>query len=130
VTAGYLLDTNAALLAVTMPERLSATARAAVEAGPNTLSVLSYWEVLLKSRKGKLDVGDPRSWWVDALDQLAARVLPLQAQHVTAIHLLPAFHQDPFDRALIAQATIENLTLVTTNAEIPRYASDRFHVVQ
>lgn len=34
--------------------------------GPAYLSVLSYWEVMLKSAKGKLDVGDPRYWWQEA----------------------------------------------------------------
>ena len=57
--SGNLLDTNAALIALADPDRLSGTARKAVLAGPNVLSVVSYWEVVLKSMKGNLDVGDP-----------------------------------------------------------------------
>jgi PIN domain nuclease of toxin-antitoxin system len=60
---GYLLDTNFALLGISRPDRLSAEIRQTVENGPVYLSVLCYWEVLLKSMKGALEVGDPRQWW-------------------------------------------------------------------
>jgi PIN domain nuclease of toxin-antitoxin system len=118
---GYLLDTNALLFALSIPERLSAEARAAIEAGPNMLSVISYWEVMLKSRKGKLDVGDPREWWRDAIEQLAAAQLPLRAEHIATVYTLSPHHQDPFDRVLIAQAIAEDLTLITSDAEIALY---------
>lgn len=120
--SGFLLDTNVLLFALSVPEKLSAEARTAIEAGPNMLSVVSYWEVMLKSMKGKLDVGDPREWWRDAVEQLAATQLPLRAEHIAAVYTLPAHHQDPFDRVLIAQAIEEDLTLITSDAEIARYA--------
>jgi len=127
--SGYLLDSNAALIALTEPRGLGSRARAAILAGPNVLSAVVYWEVLLKSMKGVLKIGDPRAWWADALDQLAATPLALRPEHVAGVYTLPPIHRDPFDRVLIAQATVEDLTLVTTDAEIPRYASERFRVV-
>jgi len=126
---GYLLDTNAALIALTEPDRLPTAVRTALLAGPNILSVVSYWEVLLKSMKGNLKVGDPRTWWRDALDQLAATPLALRPEHVAEVYTLPPLHRDPFDRILIAQAMAEELELVTTDGEIPRYASTRLRVV-
>jgi PIN domain nuclease of toxin-antitoxin system len=108
---------------------LSATARAATAAGPNFISIVSYWEVMLKSMKGTLDVGDPRSWWLEALDQLAATPLILRPQHIAAVYALPPIHKDPFDRMLIAQATAEELTLVSSDGEIARYASTGLRVV-
>lgn len=117
------------LIALTAPERLSAAVRKAVLAGPNIVSVLSFWEVLLKSMKGNLSVGDPRTWWFDALDQLAATPLALRPDHVAEIYTLPDIHKDPFDRALIAQATVEDLDFVTLDTEIPLYLSARFRVV-
>ena len=126
---GYLLDTNVILVALTEPDRLPATVRRAVLRGPNVLSVVSYWEVLLKSMKGNLRVGDPRSWWHDALEQLAGTPLALRPDHVAEIYTLPPIHKDPFDRVLIAQAAVEYLALVTLDAEIPLYASARFRVV-
>ena len=126
---GYLLDTNVALLALEAPERLSRAGRAAVKSGPNVLSVISYWEVILKSAKGKLDVGNPAAWWETALSDFAATAMPLRPVHVAEIHGLPFIHRDPFDRALIAQATVEDLVLVTTDEEIMRYASERLRVI-
>jgi PIN domain nuclease of toxin-antitoxin system len=126
----YLLDTHTAIWALDRPEALSAPARNAASTGPNILSVVSYWEVMIKSMKGRLDVGDPRAWWFDALDQLAATPLPLRPQHIAAVHSLPSIHKDPFDRMLIAQATVEGLALVSSDTEIVRYASEQLRVIR
>lgn len=127
--SGYLLDTNTVLIGLSNPELLPVHVREAMLIGRNRLSVLSYWEVLLKNMKGKLDVGEPRLWWLDALDKLAATIVPLRGEHISAIGDLPSIHQDPFDRALIAQAIVEDLTLVTVDRDIPKYASDRLRVL-
>jgi PIN domain nuclease of toxin-antitoxin system len=129
VLNGYLLDTSTALIALSEPGSLSSTSRRAVLRGPNVLSVVSYWEVLLKSMKGSLDVGDPRAWWRDALEQLVATPLPLRPEHVAGLYALPPIHKDPFDRILIAQAATEGLTLVTRDDQILRYASPHLKVV-
>ena len=126
---GYLLDTSAALVALTDPARLSPRVRAVIRTGPNILSAILYWEVLLKSMKGLLKIGDPLTWWPDALEQLAATPLVLRPEHVAEIYRLPPIHRDPFDRVLIAQAMVEGLSLVTTDREILRYASKRLRVV-
>jgi PIN domain nuclease of toxin-antitoxin system len=126
---GYLLDTNVTLIALTTPDRLPATVRRSILRGPNIVSVVSFWEVLLKSMKGSLRVGDPRSWWHEALEQLAATPLKLRTEHIAEIYTLPTIHKDPFDRVLIAQAAVEDLDLVTTHAEIPLYASARIRVI-
>jgi PIN domain nuclease of toxin-antitoxin system len=116
-----LLDTHVVLFALLRPEALSSDIQAAIVDGPNHLSVASYWEVMLKSMKGSLDVGDPRAWWKDALAELAGQSLSVQSDHVSAVYSLPPIHKDPFDRILIAQAISENLTLVTCDAKIGDY---------
>lgn len=126
---GNLLDTGVALIAVDDPAKLNPEIQKAIVAGPNFLSVVAYWEVMLKSVKGKLDAGDPRAWWFDTLDQLAATPLPLRPEHVAAIHGLLPIHNDPFDRALIAQATVECLTLVTADSAIALYESALLRVI-
>jgi PIN domain nuclease of toxin-antitoxin system len=85
---------------------------------------------MLKNVKGSLRVGDPRVWWREALEQLAATSLPVRAEHIGGLHDLPAIHSDPFDRVLIAQATVENMTLVVADSEIPQYASEHLRVVR
>ena len=127
---GYLLDTNVVLQATATPERLTSRARAAIKKGPVFLSVISYWEVMVKAMRGSLDVGDTRDWWRETVDDLGLQALLFRPEHVAAIYHLPPIHQDPFDRALIAQATVEGLALVTTDSEIPKYGSDRFQVIR
>jgi PIN domain nuclease of toxin-antitoxin system len=59
-----------------------------------------------QEHEGNLNVGDPRTWWRDTLDQLAATPLALRAEHVAELYTLPPLHKDPFDRILIAQASL------------------------
>lgn len=92
--------------------------------------MISYWEVILKSAQGKLDVGDPRAWWETALSDFAATALPLRPVHVAQVHGLPAIHNDPFDRALIAQAIVGELVLVTADEKIALYTSERLRVIR
>ena len=126
---GNLLDTNVILIAPVRPESLSPAVQKAVLDGPNFLSAISYWEVVIKCMKGKLNVGDPKRWWTDVLEELAADSLPLLPQHVGSLPALPFIHKGPFDRVLIAQALDEGLDLVTTDSEIARYASQDLRVI-
>ncbi len=126
----FLLDTHTALWALERPEALTPAALKVVSYGPNVLSLVSYWEVMLKSMKGNLDVGDPRLWWQEALEQLNARVLALRPEHIGAVYNLPPIHKDPFDRMLIAQAMVEGLALVSSDHNIARYASKSLSVIR
>lgn len=128
--SGNLLDTNAVIFALTIPDRLSVAARKAILRGPNLVSVVSYWEILLKSMKGMLDVGDPREWWRDALSELAAVPLLLRPEHVSAVYELSAHHKDPFDRILLAQARVERISFITTDKEISKYASGELKIIR
>jgi PIN domain nuclease of toxin-antitoxin system len=93
-----------------------------VEAGPVVLSVASYWEAVIKARKGLVTIADPVSWWERATGLLAGTVLSIRAGHVSALHGLAELHRDPFDRLLIAQAQAEGLALVTSDDVVRRYA--------
>ena len=125
----FLLDTNVVLRALKRPASLSPRVRKAIVDGPNVLSVVVYWEMVLKVMKGLLIVGYPRAWWPDALDMLAATALPIDPAHIDQVHDLPAIHKDPFDRLLIAQALVEDCTLVTTDREMHKYKSKRLRVI-
>ena len=84
---------------------------------------------MIKSCKGLLDVGDPRLWWDSAQRELGLQPLMFLPEHISALYDLPLHHHDPFDRALIAQATVEDLTFLTTDSRIEHYASDRLRVL-
>jgi PIN domain nuclease of toxin-antitoxin system len=122
VDGPYLLDTSTVIWALTDPKRISKPARAALETGPLVLSVASYWEVVIKARKGLLRLADPVTWWARASALLGGTVLSIRVRHVSALHGLPEIHNDPFDRILIAQASAEGLALVTLDEQIRRYA--------
>ncbi|MEE3644393.1 MULTISPECIES: type II toxin-antitoxin system VapC family toxin [Pectobacteriaceae] len=47
--------------------------------------------------------------------------LPIASEHVVSVESLPAVYKDPFDRLLVAQATMEGITLLTTDALVARY---------
>jgi PIN domain nuclease of toxin-antitoxin system len=127
---GYLLDTSVALLSVMEPERIGPKIRTAMAGGPAFLSIISYWEVMIKTCKGLLEVRDPRSWWMRTQEDLGLQPLMLLPEHISALYDLPLHHHDPFDRALIAQATVEDLGFLTTDSRIDPYASDRLRVLR
>ena len=47
--------------------------------------------------------------------------LPISSEHAVNVDQLPPVHKDPFDRVLLAQALVEGLTLLTTDAQLARY---------
>lgn len=121
VRSAHLLDTSTLVWTLGEPGRLSAKVRRLVEAGENVVSVASYWEVVIKTQKGLLSISDLATWWRQATELTAARVLHIRASHITALAGLPMLHKDPFDRILVAQAKAEGLGLVTTDALIGQY---------
>jgi PIN domain nuclease of toxin-antitoxin system len=100
---------------------LSTLAREAIATGESIISVASYWEVVIKTRKGLLPIPDPVTWWTRTAHLFGNRMLPIRASHVTALEALSDLHRDPFDRILIAQAIAEGLALVTNDSKIAKY---------
>lgn len=118
----YLLDTSTLIWSLASPDRLSPPARRALKAGPLVLSVVSYWEVAIKARKGLLTIADPVSWWSRATNLLGGEILSIRADHISALAGLPDLHRDPFDRMLVAQAAAEGLVFLGGDEQIRRYA--------
>jgi PIN domain nuclease of toxin-antitoxin system len=119
-----LLDSNVFIFIVQQPDRLSARARAAIVDPGNTryLSLVTPWELQIKSSLQKFDLGKPLREIVQReVDTATVKLLPITLEHIDALSRLPDHHRDPFDRLLIAQAVHENLTIVTSDATIARY---------
>ncbi len=120
-----LLDTHVFLWWNEGSPRLSRNAhRLLADPGNNLFfSVVSAWEMALKAQSGKLGLPTPVSAYVPArLSHYGMEALGLTLVHVLASSALPAHHRDPFDRMLVAQAQIEQLTIVTHDSELRRYA--------
>ena len=119
-----LLDTHLLLWAAGEPRKLSRKARALIEASDNELffSSASLWEVVIKRGLGREDFEvDPRLLRRGLLDNGYSE-LPVVSEHVVAVENLPPIHEDPFDRILVAQATVEGFSLLTADATVARYA--------
>lgn len=113
---------------LTSPERLPSGLRSALASHANTLllSVASAWEIAIKYRLGKLALPEPPRKFIAARlvrDGIAA--LPVELHHATHVASLPEHHRDPFDRLLVAQATLEGLTLATVDEAFDPYSVRR-----
>ncbi len=119
-----LLDTHAVLWWNVDDARLSDAARDLIRDGRNDVivSAASVWEIAIKSARGRLDLPSAVEPYVeDRLRRNRWSTLPIDVRHVIRAAALPEHHRDPFDRALIAQAQVEGLPIVTTDAAITRY---------
>ena len=116
-----LLDTHIFLWAVEDHPNLSAAAREAIVAGDNVVfvSAVTAWEIAIKRGLGKLDV--PRGNYIEELKLHRFTPLDIKTEHALAVESLPPHHKDPFDRLLIAQAQIEQLTLITRDPKMMLY---------
>lgn len=110
-----LLDTHAALWALSDAEALSEAARAAIrDAEELRLSVVSPWELSIKAALGKIVLHRTvEDICAELARELGTEVLPVRLAHVLEVGRLAPHHGDPFDRLLIAQARVEGLTIVT-----------------
>ncbi|HOY58774.1 MAG TPA: type II toxin-antitoxin system VapC family toxin [Verrucomicrobiota bacterium] len=115
-----LLDTQALLWWLADSAQLSEPARSAIGDGNNTVfvSAASAWEMEIKRGLGKLRTPENLQ---ETLTQERFVELPVRFAHTAALRALPDLHQDPFDRMLIAQATVEGLTVVTSDRTFARY---------
>lgn len=118
-----LLDTHLLLWAAAEPDRLPRMARDLMEDVDNALhfSAVSLWEVAIKSGLGRNDfTAQPAVLRRGLLDN-GYTELPIASEHAVATAALPPIHRDPFDRMLIAQAQIEGITLLTSDAVVASY---------
>ena len=116
-----LLDTHVLVWAVAEPNRLIPGVRSVIENRQYVVSVASLWELLNKKGKRDAPVADPVVWWDRYVARVQTPVLPIRVAHVLYLDRLPWHHRDPYDRILIAQAAVEEMPLITTDAEIRKY---------
>jgi PIN domain nuclease of toxin-antitoxin system len=120
-----LLDTHAFLWWIGNDPRLSTRAREIIADDGNeiVLSAVSAWEIAIKASLGRFAIrGDIASFVKSNVTASGFEVLPLLIEHALRVASLPDHHRDPFDRALVAQAQVEDLALLTTDRAISRYS--------
>ena len=122
-----LLDTHVWLSTLASPTRLPAEALARLGDPDNELylSAASTWEIAIKYALGKLPLPEPPARFVPPrLDRDGVIALPIEHAHTLAVAELPLHHDDPFDRLLIAQDQLEQMTLVTADPKMARNEVD------
>jgi PIN domain nuclease of toxin-antitoxin system len=113
-----LLDTHV-LIWWDEGRKLAAEARRAItNAEAVYVSAASAWEVAIKIGLGRLR---PKRTVEQAADESGFLELPVTIRHAQRVAFLPDHHRDPFDRLLVAQAELEELTLVSRDPVFERY---------
>jgi len=120
----YLLDSMIWLWSIGPEEKIDLLAREVLAKGDSEiyLSAATAWELSIKARLGKLDLPSPPA---DCIPRFMAkqRLLPLPVSHLHAVKVydLAPHHNDPFDRLLIAQAILEEMTILTADRIFKKY---------
>jgi len=120
---GYVLDTHTMLWWVSNDRRIGRKAERAIESSRRVLvSDVTLWEIAIKSGAGRLSIQPDVGTWFEhhtVVNRFAP--LPIRRPHLTRVATLARNHGDPFDRLLIAQALVEDLTIITGDRVFATY---------
>jgi PIN domain nuclease of toxin-antitoxin system len=125
-----LLDTHTLLWYVLGDPQLSATAQALIidPANEILISPAWYWEIAIKVSLGKLKLHQAYENLIDVcLNSYGFAILPIEPAHTACVAALPfpPGHKDPFDRLLVALATVEGIAIVSADAPLDAYGIQR-----
>lgn len=120
-----LLDTHTFLWLNDDAAQLSLTVKELFSSGEHELylSMATPWEIQIKSQLGKLSLAMPIEELVNK-NRLEnnIKLIPIELSHISYLEQLPRNHNDPFDRIIIAQAIIEDMTVVTVDHAFADYS--------
>ena len=120
-----LLDTHVVLWWYLDAEQLGKKCRNLIKTADSVyVSVICFWEIADKSRKGKIEPINDSDIFLIENDFLP---LPITLQHASVYRDMNACHGDPFDRMLAAQAMAENMTLISADRNMPLYPVQLIH---
>jgi PIN domain nuclease of toxin-antitoxin system len=118
-----LLDTHTFIWWISKPNQLPANVLALLdnEANIPVISVVNIWEIQIKNAAGKMDVNLPLEEIVTVYRENDIAILPILPEYVLRLSHLPKLHHDPFDRILVAQALVENITILSKDSMIKQF---------
>jgi PIN domain nuclease of toxin-antitoxin system len=118
-----LFDTHLLLWTAAFPDKVPQEILERMDDPANELffSVVAIWETAIKFSRGRSDFDVEPGFLRRELLQHGFWELPIAGEHAAFVSRLPSIHKDPFDRILIAQATVEGITLLTSDAMVARY---------
>lgn len=119
-----LLDSHVFIWAYDEQHKLSQIALTAMSNPANALflSVATAWELQIKMKIGKFKLQDSLADVIAEQRRInGLQILPVELSHALHLENLPLHHKDPFDRLLISQAIVENMTLVSADTQFLKY---------
>lgn len=128
-----LVDTHVWLWMLAEPDRLGPATTELVRDERNVLllSAASSWEIAIKYQLGKLPLPESPERYVPERMRLSGVLgIPVEHTHALAVASLPRHHRDPFDRLLIAQASVEGLPILTVDDQLAVYDVELIHARQ
>ena len=125
----YLFDTHALVFwnnSESVSEEFISFFDNQAQKGHLCVSSISFWEIALLDKKGRMSISDVHAWKNEILSNTNILLVEPSASEMIHSTLLPDHHKDPFDRLLVAQAMQNNLLLVTKDRYIDKYAVETF----
>ena len=120
-----VLDTHVLVWWTLDPAQLSAPAKQLCDEIPNSgamISSISLWEIGIKIKRGKLELGIELSDYVQRLQSLKGlAIIPVDVEHWLGNLNLPWEHRDPADRTIVATAQLHDLPLLSKDEAIRAY---------
>lgn len=119
----YLLDTHTFLWFLNGDDQLSNKARICIENPHNDcyISIASFWEIAIKISLKKLILEMSFKELYNESDKNGFSLLPITFNHTSKLASLKFYHRDPFDRIIICQALIDNLTIIGKDSSFEEY---------
>ena len=118
-----LIDTHAIIWFITDNTKLPRKTKNIISSEDNNcfVSIASFWEIGIKHSIGRLKLGTDLKTIFRIIEDTGFKTLPLNPEHILKNSILPFYHQDPFDRILIAQALTENMLLISRDRQFKNY---------
>ena len=119
----YLLDTHTILWFFNGDKNLSTKVKNIITSGKNIcyLSIASLWEIAIKIKLGKLDIGIPFKDFTLLLTENDIRIIHISFLHLQELISLEEFHGDPFDKLIITQSIAEDMILLSKDKNFKLY---------
>ena len=119
----FLVDTHVLIWFITDDIKLPVKTKQIIENKENScyISIASYWEIAIKNSIGRLDLNSDLETIFEVIEESGFETLPLTTNQILQNASLEFHHQDPFDRIIIAQSMIENMTIITKDSIFDKY---------
>lgn len=122
----YVIDTHIFLWLLFEPEKVNEAQLAILKSAKNRVYItnISFWEIALKCRLGKLKLNNLTPDDLPPLaEKMGLEVLNVCHDVMASFYKLPQVdsHKDPFDRMIIWQCICDKAVLVSNDRKFPEY---------